>query len=151
MCFRARSFVLMFALLFPYVVATAQSSPDLVESAVSVLTSAPISGGSLPVSDTALNQGAGNAGASTTGFYLSTDGVTKERTSAIATWVALSVGASSGPVTTTLTLPTSLNGTYYVIACANYNGRIVESNTTNNCTASAAFACGGCGSGGEAR
>ena len=50
---------------------------DLVESAVSVLTSAPISGGSLQVSDTVLNQGGGNAGASTTGFYLSTNGTSK--------------------------------------------------------------------------
>ena len=52
---------------------------------------------------------------------------------------ALASGQSSGPVTTTLTLPSNISGTYYVIACANYAGTVVESNTTNNCTASAPF------------
>src|SRR5208282_2527977 len=43
------------------------AGPDLVESTVSVVTSAPISGGSLQVSDTVQNTGAGNAGTSLTG------------------------------------------------------------------------------------
>jgi hypothetical protein len=38
-----------------------------------------------------------------------------------------------------LTLPGSLNGTYYIVACANGNNLVNESNTTNNCAASAAF------------
>ncbi len=111
---------------------------DLTESTVSVLTTAPVSGGSISVSDTATNQGPGIAGSSTTGFYFSTNGTTLStllKTRAIGT---LAAGASSGPVTTTMTLPTNLNGTYYIIACANYNNGVVEAATnTNNCTASA--------------
>ena len=108
---------------------------DLVESSVSVLTSAPISGGSLQVSDKVLNQGAGIAGGSYTGFYLSTDGTTEGTYLNYRYVPALAAGASSGPVTTNLTLPTNLSGTYYVMACANYNNAVTESNTANNCTA----------------
>ncbi len=114
---------------------------DLTESTVSVLTTAPVSGGSISVSDTATNQGPGIAGSSTTGFYFSTNGTTLGtllKTRAIGT---LAAGASNGPVTTTMTLPTNLNGTYYIIACANYNNGVVEATTnTNNCTASAPMA-----------
>jgi hypothetical protein len=50
---------------------------------------------------------------------------------------ALAAGASSGPIPTTFTLPTNLNGTYYMITCANYNNAVVETNSSDNCTASA--------------
>jgi hypothetical protein len=109
---------------------------DLIESSFSVLTTTPVSGGSVSVSDTATNQGLGIAGSSTTGFYLSTDGKTLGtllKTRAIGT---LAGGASSGPVTTTITLPT-IHGTYYMVACANYNDSVVETNYSNNCTPSA--------------
>ncbi len=122
----------------PFIVAGAA----LVESAVSILTSAPISGGSLQVSDTVLNQGGGVAGASDTGFYLSTNGTTKGTYLTYRSVPALGAGTSSGPVSTTLTLPTNLTGTYYVIACADYNNAVTESNT-NNCTASAPFTVAG--------
>ena len=110
---------------------------DLIESAVSVLTTTPASGSSIQVSDTVLNQGGGVAGASTTGFYISASSTATEQGTFVGyRYVGqLSAGASAAPVTTTLTLPTNLVGTYYLIACANYNGGIVESNTTNNCTA----------------
>jgi hypothetical protein len=111
------------------------AGPDLIESAVSVLTTTPASGGSLLVSDTVLNQGGGIAGGSTTGFYLSTNGTTKGTLLGYRYVGTLSAGASSGPVTTSLTLPTSVTGSYYVMACANYNNGITESNTANNCTA----------------
>jgi kumamolisin len=110
---------------------------DLIESSFSVLTAAPISGGSLSVSDTATNQGFGVAGSSQTGFYLSTDGKTLSTLLKTRTVSTLASGASSGPVTTTITLPTNLNGTYYMIACANYNNSVVETSYSNNCTASA--------------
>ncbi len=48
-------------------------------------------------------------------------------------------GASSGPVTTNVTLPTNINGNYYVLVCANANGAVVESNTANDCTATVQF------------
>jgi sugar lactone lactonase YvrE len=116
---------------------------DLVESIVGLLTTAPISGGSVQVTDTVLNQGGGIASASTTGFYLSTNGTTKGTYLGYRNVPALSAGAGSGPVTTTFTLPTSLSGTYYLMACANYTGAIVESNTSNDCTASGSFTVAG--------
>ena len=112
---------------------------DLVESAVSVLTASPQSGGSLQVSDTATNQGGGSASGSLTGFYLSTNGSTKGSYVGYRYVANLAAAAVSGPVTTTLTLPNNLSGTYYVIACANYNSAVVESNTANNCSASGSF------------
>ena len=119
--------------------AFAVAGADLVESSVSLLTTAPQSGGSVQVSDTVLNQGGGNAAASTTGFYLSTNGTTKTTYLGYRYVGGLGANATSA-ATTTLTLPANLAGTYYVIACANYNNGIVESNTANNCTASLAFA-----------
>ncbi len=115
--------------------AFAVAGADLVESSVSLLTTAPQSGGSVQVSDTVLNQGGGNAAASTTGFYLSTNGTTKTTYLGYRYVGGLGANATSA-ATTTLTLPANLAGTYYVIACANYNNGIVESNTANNCTAS---------------
>jgi hypothetical protein len=110
---------------------------DLIESNFSVLTTAPVSGGSLSVSDTATNQGLGIAGSSSTGFYLSTDGKTLGTLLKTRTVNTLAAGSSNGPVTTTITLPTNLNGTYYMIACANYSNAVVETNSSNNCTAAA--------------
>ncbi len=112
---------------------------DLAESAVSVLTASPQSGGSLQVSDTATNQGGGSASGSLTGFYLSTNGTTKGSYVGYRYVGVLAPAAVSGPVTTTLTLPNNLSGTYYVIACANYNNAVVESNMANNCSASGSF------------
>jgi sugar lactone lactonase YvrE len=110
---------------------------DLIESAVSILTTTPALGGSVQVSDTALNQGGGIAGMSTTGFYLSANGTTKGTYLGYRYVGTLNAGANSGAVTTTLTLPASMTGgNYYVIACANYSNGITESNTANNCTAS---------------
>ena len=117
---------------------------DLVETTVSMLTANPTFGGSIQVSDTVTNQGGGAAIASTTGFYLSTDGVNKGTQLGNRSVVALAAGANSGPVTTTLTLPTNLgSGNYYVIACANYNLNLMETTTTNNCTATASFTVAG--------
>jgi hypothetical protein len=119
--------------------------PDLVETSVSV-TGAPLSGGVLSVTDTTSNQaGGGAAGNSDTYFYLSSDGKTALGGALNYRFVsALASGASSGPATTNVTLPTNLNGgPYYILACANGNSGIVESNTTNNCRASASFSVAG--------
>ncbi len=48
---------------------------------------------------------------------------------------SLASGASNGPVTTTITLPTNLSGTYFLIACADYSDAVVETTFSNNCTA----------------
>ena len=107
---------------------------DLVESAVSVLSSVPTSGGTIQVSDTATNQGLGAAASSITGFYLSTNGTTKGSYLGYRQVSALSPGGSTGPVTTTVTLP-AITGTYYLMACANYGSEVLETNTANNCAA----------------
>ncbi|HTR27515.1 MAG TPA: CARDB domain-containing protein [Terriglobales bacterium] len=46
-------------------------------------------------------------------------------------------GTSSGK--TNLTLPVNLNGSYFIIACADYSNLAVESNETNNCNVSGAI------------
>lgn len=115
----------------------AVAGADLIENAVSILTTSPTLGGSVQVSDTVLNQGGGIAGMSATGFYLSANGVTKGTYLGYRYVGALNAGANSGGSTTTLTLPAGLTGgNYHVIACANHNNGITESNTNNNCTVS---------------
>jgi len=111
--------------------------PDLLETAVSILTPSPVgSGSSMQVSETVLNQGGGGAGASVTAIYLSSDGVTKGTRLATRNVPALAAGAGSGPVTTTMTLPTNVAGLYYVIACADSTSVVAEGNENNNCTTS---------------
>jgi hypothetical protein len=115
---------------------------DLIESGVSV-TGTPASGGPIQVADTTTDQGIQSAGGSYTFFYLSTDGKTKGTMLTYRSVSALAAGASSS-ATTSMTLPTNITGTYYVLACANGgNSPIVESNYTNDCTASAAFSVAG--------
>ena len=114
---------------------------DLIESGVSV-TGTPASGGTIQVAETAINQGTQNATASYTYLYLSSDGITKGTTLSTRYVGALAAGAGS-TATTSLTLPTNITGTNYVLACANGNNGVVESNTANNCTASAAFTVAG--------
>ena len=122
---------------------TITPAPDLTEINFSVLTTAPVSGGSVSVSDTATNQGLGIAGTSTTGFYLSTTtSPTAGTLLKTRTVSSLASGASNGPVTTAITLPTNLSGTYYLIACANYANTVVETNYSNNCTAVAVQVAG---------
>jgi subtilase family serine protease len=116
---------------------------DLAETAVSVLTTAPVSGGSVQVSDTLTNQGLGSAPGSNTGFYLSTNGTTKGTYLGYRSVGVLSPGGISGPLTTTLTLPTSLNGAYYIMACADYSNLVAEANKANNCMASAQITIAG--------
>src|SRR5262249_7320120 len=93
--------------------------PDLVVSALT----APATGGangSIAVSDTTLNQGAGPAVASVTAFYLSTNTTLDASDVALGTRnvPSLAAGASSS-ATTTLTIPAgTAGGTYYVLAAA---------------------------------
>jgi hypothetical protein len=114
---------------------------DLIESVVSAPASA-ASGGTIQVSDTTTNQGIQSAGASYTYFFLSSDGKTKGTELSYRSMGSLASGASS-TATTSMTLPTNIIGTYYVLACANGNNGVVESNTANDCTASGAFTVAG--------
>ncbi len=116
---------------------------DLIESSVTGPTSGVVAGGNISVSDTTTNQGGGATSASYTMFYLSTDGKTKGAMLSYRSVAALAAGASSS-ATTSMTLPTNLAGSNYVLVCANgSNSPVVETNTANNCTASAAFTVAG--------
>jgi len=118
------------------------SGADLAETAV-FPTTTPGAGTTIVISDTASNKGGGNAGASWTRFYLSTNGTTKTTMLGSRSVPALNAGATSGPVNTNVTLPLNLNGQYFVIACADDTNAVVESNETNNCLASGAIQVAG--------
>ena len=89
------------------------------------------------MTDTTTNQGVTGAGNSYTYFYLSTNGVAKGSYLGYRSLASLAAGSSSGPVTTSLTLPGNLSGNYYLIACADGGNSVLENNETNNCLASA--------------
>jgi len=91
------------------------------------------------VSDTTKNQGTGSAAASTTRYYLST---TSSKTgssvlmSGSRSVAALAAGASSSG-SVIVTVPSGVTKTiYYVVACADDNSVVNESNESNNCKAS---------------
>ena len=117
---------------------------DLIESGVSV-TGTPSSGGTIQVADTASNQGIVNAPATSTWFYLTTSPTAQSGTylgSRAVPTLAAQGATSSG--STTLTLPSGIAGTYYILACANSaSGGPTESNRTNNCSASLAISVAG--------
>jgi hypothetical protein len=118
--------------------AFAVAGADLIESSVTGPTTG-VAGGTISVSDTTTNQGGGATSASYTMFYVSTDGKTKGSMLTYRSVAALAAGASSS-ATSSMTLPTNITGTNYVLVCANgSNSSVVETNYANNCTASAAF------------
>jgi len=113
--------------------------PDLMESSVTV--SGPlILGQPAQVTDTARNQGVAGAGSSTTRYYLS------RTVSGVPTGILLAGprlvptlaagGSSTGTATVTIS-PYAPAGSYYVLACADANRYVAESNENNNCEASA--------------
>jgi subtilase family serine protease len=117
------------------------TAPDLMETSVSDPPALVAIGGSFSVTDTVINQGPVSAKASTTRYYLSTD-TTKNSGDKVLTKTrsvpVLEPGAvSTGTVTVTVPTNTAF-GTYYLLACADDTGLVVESNEANNCIASAA-------------
>jgi hypothetical protein len=107
---------------------------DLLQTAVSGPAIA-LTGASIAISDTTWNQGTVNTSTSFyVGLYLSTDATittsdTRLGTRSIA---SLAAGAtSSGSKSVTIPL-TTVPGTYYLGAIADYSGRISESNEANN-------------------
>jgi subtilase family serine protease len=124
-------------------IASDELPPDLIVSALT----APAVGGAgntIAVNDTTKNQGGGSADASATAFYLSTN----------TTLDAADVSLSSRPVpvllpgafdarATTLTIPAATaTGSFYVIAKADGNGALNESQEGNNTRASALIRIG---------
>jgi subtilase family serine protease len=107
--------------------------PDLVVSVFTVPATA-AAGSMISVNDTTRNQGAGAAPASTTSFYLSTnsafDGADLWLGSRAVASLAAGV-ASTAP--TTLTIPlTATAGNYYIIARADGDLLVPETNENNN-------------------
>ena len=114
------------------------SGPDLEETAVSVPVAVKI-GGSFQVTDTAKNIGQVAAAASVTRFYLSSTASKTTKSHLLTgsrTVPKLAVNAtSSGAVT--VSVPSAVpQGAYYLLACANDNGAIAETDTKNNCKVS---------------
>jgi subtilase family serine protease len=107
--------------------------PDLVVSALTVPPAAG-AGGLISVSDSTRNQGASAAGASRTGFFLSTNvlldgGDTSLGSRAVG---VLAPGAIDAAVTSLQIPPGTSTGTYFVIAKADTNNDVVESVESNN-------------------
>jgi subtilase family serine protease len=108
--------------------------PDLV---VSVLAGPAMvaPGASITIADTTKNQGLVAAGASVTRFYWSTNYTYEATDVALGSRAvpALAAGASSGPVSTTVTVPGSLTtGISYILAVADGTSAVLEASETNN-------------------
>jgi hypothetical protein len=111
---------------------------DLVETAVSTTPTLLTAGGSFSVTDSVQNNGIASAGSSVTGYYLSA--TTTKTASSLSlgsrTVPALAVGGvSTGSAT--VTVPSSIwpRTPYFLLACANDTGTVVEANSSN-CIAS---------------
>ena len=114
------------------------AAPDLVETALSIPAAA-APGTNISVSDTVQNQGQLTADASTTRYYLSLNTLKDAGDTLLNhTRSVPSLGpgaASTGTATQTVPLTMAL-GTYYLLACADDTGLIVEDDEANNCRAS---------------
>ena len=117
--------------------------PDLVVSAVT----APATGGaaaSVAISDTTQNQGAGAAAASKTAFYLSTNTLFDAADVLLGSRAvaALAAGATD-TATTNVTIPsTTPPGSYFVLAIADADNALVETQEANNIKASGSIRIG---------
>lgn len=112
---------------------------DLVVTSVSNPPASGAYGSSFSVSDTTLNQGSADAGASTTRYYVSVDTLRNggDRLLSGSRPVPLLQPGISSIGMATVTIPTMPVGTYYVLACADDTGVVLENVQTNNCRASA--------------
>jgi subtilase family serine protease len=112
--------------------------PDLVETGAITTPAAPVRapGTTFSVTDTARNSGAVAAGASTTRYYLSLDGVKNAGDTLLTgsrSVPGLAAGAThAGTVTVTIPQAIPLN-TYVLLACADDLNTVVETNDGNNC------------------
>lgn len=119
--------------------ATLRVGPDLVEAAVSDPPALVEPGASFSVTDTVGNQGSGTGLPSTTRYYLA-PGASKVGAELLAgtrSVPALAAGATSSG-TVAVTVPSWMPvGRYVLLACADDQGAIAESDETNNCAGSA--------------
>jgi subtilisin family serine protease/subtilase family serine protease len=107
--------------------------PDLMVSSINAPATAAVDG-DIVVTDTTRNQGTGMSLASTTGFYLSTN----TSLDAADIWIgsrsvsSLGVGATEAASTTVHIPPSTVAGSYYVFAKADWDDAVRESIETNN-------------------
>jgi len=123
------------------VTAAPVTAPDLFISALSVSGSMK-RGNPMNISDTVTNKaGTSTAGSSTTNFYLSTTSTFGSGATLLGSRAVSSLGAgASNSGSTKVTIPTTIAvGNYFLIAVADANSNVAESNETNN-TASIAIA-----------
>jgi subtilase family serine protease len=107
---------------------------DLNVSALGAPTRAAATGVQITLTDTTKNSGAGDAGASTTAFYLSSDTTLDAEDDLLTPARAigpLAAGASSSG-STTVTLPAVTAGRWYVLAKADNADAVDETTETNN-------------------
>jgi subtilase family serine protease len=118
-------------------------SPDLIVSSMTVfpttISSSGAGGSQIKVTETTRNQGAGTAITTTTKYYVSTNS-TFDASADV--WLAsravplLVTGASSaGPQTAVTIPPGTASGNYYILAVADADNTLAESNENNNVTA----------------
>jgi hypothetical protein len=116
--------------------------PDLLIAAVTNPSATAVRGTSIQVSATVRNPTPFNVTATfRVQYYLSLDGLKNDGDRLLTgyrTVTGLAAGVSS-PATTTVTIPAAtLIGDYFLLVCADDTFLVMESNETNNCSASAA-------------
>ncbi len=120
-------------------IAASATTADLTVTAVTSPPAAAFTGDAFTVTDTTTNAGAGDAPATTTRYYLSTDAakgagdVLLGGARAVAALAAGTVSAGTAVVTIPATTPPA---SYYLLACADDTSVVAESDETNNCAAS---------------
>ncbi len=107
--------------------------PDLTIYSLSIPSSANL-GATITITDTTKNNGGGSSGTSTTKLYLSTNTTYESGDTLLGSRAvpALSAGTSNSG-STSVTIPTGINnGAYYIIARADADSVVTETNETNN-------------------
>jgi hypothetical protein len=117
----------------------AAQAPDLLITAVTNPPSSLVQGDTFDVTDTTANQGDATAGASTTRYYLSGDGILDEDAELLNGIRAIPELAATADDTgqVSVTVPTdTAPGMYYFVACADDLDAVEEFDETNNCLVS---------------
>jgi subtilase family serine protease/subtilisin family serine protease len=116
---------------------------DLVVSSVSAPATG-AAGSTISITDTTRNQGSWPTQSAETGFYLSANSTLGSTDTFLGSRVvpALDAGATNAE-STTVTVPTTITpGTYYVIAKADWNSAVSETNENNNIRGSSSMRIG---------
>lgn len=112
------------------------NKPDLITTFVSNPPASFKRGNKFDVTDTVRNQGSAKAGGTKTRYYLSLDGSGLDKRLAGERRVpGLNPGVTSTGTERVEIRPDTVPGTYFLIACADDDDKVKESNETNNCTA----------------